>query len=224
MSRYETICGVCDAQHALGRKYDHLFVARKPAPSAGSERCPTCGREWKGNDPPFRAWGCANSWHTAPESGKEEETVETSQDFTCRCGLGIPCLKHPYSLTTAPAQGAERPHLVHEAREAIRRRWAKYSDPKNLEWDFEDADQWERHAINAVLDLDQLAHVTAAKDRQLERLAGQESRLVEVEIGLRNELQTKDAEIERLGRLLDSKMAQVCPRCNLPLAVKVTLD
>lgn len=33
-------------------------------------------------------------------------------------------------------------------------RWAKYNDPKNLEWDFGDIrDKWERHAWSAYLDL-----------------------------------------------------------------------
>jgi hypothetical protein len=46
-----------------------------------------------------------------------------------------------------------RQQLVHEAREMILRRAEKYSNPENLDYDFEDADKWERHAINAVSDL-----------------------------------------------------------------------
>ena len=46
-----------------------------------------------------------------------------------------------------------RPHLVHEARKAIENRIAKYFDPHNLYYDWDDADRWERHAMNAVLDL-----------------------------------------------------------------------
>lgn len=49
----------------------------------------------------------------------------------------------------------DRPNLVYEARKMLLARWAKYSDPKNLDWDWEDVtNRWERHAINAVLDLE----------------------------------------------------------------------
>jgi len=57
-------------------------------------------------------------------------------------------------LTRATDAGTEPRHLVHEARQMILKRWAKYSDPKNLEWNFDEVDKWERHAINAVLDLE----------------------------------------------------------------------
>ncbi len=46
------------------------------------------------------------------------------------------------------------PNLAHEARVALLGRWKKYLDPNNLDWNWEKANRYERHAINAVLDLE----------------------------------------------------------------------
>lgn len=45
-------------------------------------------------------------------------------------------------------------NLAHSARKALLARHAKYNDPRNLEWKWKDAQRYERHAINAVLDLE----------------------------------------------------------------------
>jgi hypothetical protein len=48
----------------------------------------------------------------------------------------------------------KKPQLVHTARQMFETRLAKYNDPRNLEWDFDDiTDKWERHAWSAFLDL-----------------------------------------------------------------------
>lgn len=48
----------------------------------------------------------------------------------------------------------KKPQLAHTVRQMFETRWAKYSDPHNLEWDFDDiTDKWERHAWSAFLDL-----------------------------------------------------------------------
>jgi hypothetical protein len=48
----------------------------------------------------------------------------------------------------------KKPQLVHTARQMFETRLAKYNDPHNLEWDFDDiTDKWERHAWSAFLDL-----------------------------------------------------------------------
>lgn len=48
----------------------------------------------------------------------------------------------------------KKPQLVHTTRQMFETRWAKYNDPHNLEWDFDDiTDKWERHAWSAFLDL-----------------------------------------------------------------------
>ena len=45
---------------------------------------------------------------------------------------------------------SNRPQLVHTARQMFETRLAKYNDPHNLEWDFDDiTDKWERHAFSA---------------------------------------------------------------------------
>lgn len=50
-----------------------------------------------------------------------------------------------------------RPQLVHEARQSLLARAAKYNDPTNLDWEWKDAtNKFERHAINAVLDLEEM--------------------------------------------------------------------
>jgi hypothetical protein len=54
-------------------------------------------------------------------------------------------------------------NLVHEAKVALLKRAARYYDPKNLDYDWDDAAKWERHALNAVLDL-------AEAERQKEML------------------------------------------------------
>lgn len=46
------------------------------------------------------------------------------------------------------------PQLAHSARQMFETRLAKYNDPRNLEWDFDDiTDKWQRHAYSAYLDL-----------------------------------------------------------------------
>lgn len=44
--------------------------------------------------------------------------------------------------------------LVHTARQMFESRIAKYDDPHNLEWEWDDVtDKWERHAFSAYMDL-----------------------------------------------------------------------
>lgn len=58
------------------------------------------------------------------------------------------------SLTLAEIREPKRRQLVHTARQMFETRWAKYNDPHNEEWDFDDVtDKWERHAWSAYLDL-----------------------------------------------------------------------
>jgi predicted peroxiredoxin len=52
------------------------------------------------------------------------------------------------------AEKVKKPQLAHTARQMFETRLAKYNDPRNLEWDFDDiTDKWERHAWSAFLDL-----------------------------------------------------------------------
>lgn len=46
-----------------------------------------------------------------------------------------------------------QPKLQRQIRVSIEARIAKYYDPKNEEWEWDDAEKWEKHAMNAVLDL-----------------------------------------------------------------------
>jgi hypothetical protein len=51
-------------------------------------------------------------------------------------------------------QATAKPQLVHSARQMFETRLAKYNDPRNLEWDFDDiTDKWERHAFSVFMDL-----------------------------------------------------------------------
>jgi len=61
------------------------------------------------------------------------------------------------------------PQLVHSARQMFETRLAKYNDPHNLEWDFDDIrDKWERHAFSAFVDLQT---VEAERDQLLAEVA-----------------------------------------------------
>lgn len=63
------------------------------------------------------------------------------------------------SKLTKPSSDSEaveaKPQLAHTARQMFEARIAKYNDPNNLEWEWEDlaATRWERHAFSAFLDL-----------------------------------------------------------------------
>lgn len=57
-------------------------------------------------------------------------------------------------LTLAEIREPKRRQLVHTARQMFETRWAKYNDPHNEDWDFDEViDKWERHAWSAFLDL-----------------------------------------------------------------------
>jgi|SRR6476659_8090076 len=61
------------------------------------------------------------------------------------------------------------PQLVYSARQMFETRLAKYNDPRNLEWDFDDIrDKWERHAFSAFIDLQT---VEAERDQLLAEVA-----------------------------------------------------
>jgi hypothetical protein len=63
----------------------------------------------------------------------------------------------------------KKPQLVHTARQMFETRLAKYNDPHNLEWDFDDIfDKWERHAWSAFLDL---KSTEAERDALLNKIA-----------------------------------------------------
>jgi len=66
---------------------------------------------------------------------------------------------------------AERPQLVHTARQMFETRLAKYNDPHNLEWDFDDVtDKWERRAFSAFMDLVATEARLAEAQQQLNQL------------------------------------------------------
>ncbi len=47
-----------------------------------------------------------------------------------------------------------KPQLAHNTRQMFLNRIAKYNDPHNLEWEWDDiTDKWERHAFSAFMDL-----------------------------------------------------------------------
>ena len=74
------------------------------------------------------------------------------------------CDKHAQTETESE-QATPRPQLVQNARESILARIAKYNDPCNEEWDWDDVhDKWERHALSAVRDL---VTVEAERDTML---------------------------------------------------------
>lgn len=61
------------------------------------------------------------------------------------------------------------PHLDQEARAMLLARWTKYSNPRSAHWDCKHVTNlWERHAINAVLDLEQTEKELKAAYRALE--------------------------------------------------------
>lgn len=69
---------------------------------------------------------------------------------------------------------ADRPQLVHSARVMFETRIAKYNDPHNLEWEWDDiTDKWERHALSAFMDLKSVEaerdalHANAGKLREV---------------------------------------------------------
>jgi hypothetical protein len=59
--------------------------------------------------------------------------------------------------TTGEVTAQRSAQLVHTARVMFETRWARYSDPRNLDWEFDvdmnHASKWERHAWSAYLDL-----------------------------------------------------------------------
>jgi hypothetical protein len=60
-------------------------------------------------------------------------------------------------LAALDAKDPKRKQLVHTARVMFETRLAKYNDPHNLEWDFDDVtDKWERHAYSAFMDLQEV--------------------------------------------------------------------
>lgn len=65
---------------------------------------------------------------------------------------------------------ATKTNLNHQAKAAMLARWAKYNDPTNHEWEWKDTQKYERHAINAVLDLvdaeERIAHLEAETAKQ----------------------------------------------------------
>lgn len=69
-----------------------------------------------------------------------------------------------------------KPQLVHSAHLMLAARAAKYNDPNNLEWEWDNVtDKWERHAFSAFMDLQ-------ATESQLTSTAKErDSALVEVE-------------------------------------------
>lgn len=93
------------------------------------------------------------------------------------CGEPMPANDSKSRPDAQGGPGAERPQLVHSARESILARWAKYSDPKNLEWEFEFASLWERHAINAVLDLVRVEASERSLREQLSRVSEEKERI-----------------------------------------------
>jgi hypothetical protein len=61
------------------------------------------------------------------------------------------------------------PRLANEDRAMLLGRWAKYSDPRKAERDWEGVtNRWERHAINAVLDLEEAENRLKAAYEALE--------------------------------------------------------
>lgn len=61
--------------------------------------------------------------------------------------------------------------LVHTARTMFEARIAKYNDPHNLEWEWDDiADKWQRHAFSAFMDLVQVEQERDALKEEVERL------------------------------------------------------
>jgi hypothetical protein len=62
---------------------------------------------------------------------------------------------HPINVSSAgdSAPQEAKKHLQRQAYESILARAAQYNDPSNEDFDWRDAGKWERHAMNAVLDL-----------------------------------------------------------------------
>ncbi len=73
----------------------------------------------------------------------------------------------------------ERPQLVHNARESLLARHAKYEDPNNLGWEWEDASKFERRAISAVLDLVASEATVVGLRSQLGQIQSEHQRLTE---------------------------------------------
>lgn len=82
---------------------------------------------------------------------KSEDSVEMKQTAPSHSSVVIP---QDIQAVVAEIREPKRRQLVHTARQMFETRWAKYNDPHNLEWDFEEiTDKWERHAWSAFLDL-----------------------------------------------------------------------
>lgn len=88
------------------------------------------------------------------ESGDDAGAVAADYRTCPKCGTKWTgeIVKCPTCKPEGDA-GTTKPHLVYEARASLLDRAIKYFDPRNEEWDFDRADKFERHAINAVLDL-----------------------------------------------------------------------
>jgi hypothetical protein len=71
---------------------------------------------------------------------------------------------------SAPQQAKQ--HLQKQVRDSLLKRWAKYSDPNNLEWEWDrmQHDKFESHAIKAVLDLEvaeaEISRLTAEREKE----------------------------------------------------------
>lgn len=84
--------------------------------------------------------------------------------------------------TSDPSGKGARPFLVHEARQALIARIAKYDNPADADWVLEDAPKFERHAISAMRDL-LAAELDAASLRQQLSNATDKVEFLERELG-----------------------------------------
>ena len=105
------------------------------------------------------------------------------------------------------------PRLTHSARQMFETRWAKYNDPQNEEWVFDDdmahANKWERHAWSSYLDL------KAAEAEAADQKAKQKSLATAVD-ELKAEIRQREAcfaeDMEGMEKTVDELVAalQLC--------------
>lgn len=152
-----------------------FFFKPRPAPSAGSERCPRCGSPDKG----LYGWACEkpysrNPWHSAPQSAKGEtkmicgESLGLSENLIVTCsrpkghsGSHSPNPGFNDPLTPAPAQGADWTESA--AQEIV----AQITESITFVVDYT-SDDWRKKIAEIVAR--HAAHVTAAKDAEIGRM------------------------------------------------------